>query len=300
MEEKLLEIQEVTDIEKAEELFRTFSPNETIYDIWEFRFCFYKYFSYPISFRVGYIQGQPTGLLPLQFNTDKGYFEFFGGSYMGNNRVFIVPGYEKYISNFYNSVEGKVKLEWMIGDDTFTQKLEIQDFDYFLNLENFQTFDNYLETFALDEVKRKWRKINTQNKIEVITNQFDDLELLFEWNIKKFNDDSSFLMPFRQESFKDVLKIDVIKPYIFTFSIDGIKQAVSFGLVYNNIYVSVNQGISDTCTIRDMSTYVLLYHIKAALEEKNRYINVLTSDCGWKERWKFSKTPQFQFLKNLN
>lgn len=292
------EIKIITDIVLAEQVWRSLSPNDTIYDTWEFRYCFYKPFNYPLSFRAVYVEDEPVALLPLQLNTDANYLEFFGGTHMENNQIFLKPDCEKYIAELYATIQGPVKMEWTLGNDPYTKSLPVQDYDYFLTLDQFQTFEQFLKESPNSELKRKWKKITTDNEIQILVNQFEDIELLFQWNIEKFKEESTFLMPFRQDIYREAVRLELLKPLLFTFVVNGKKQAVSLAYTYNNTYMSMNYGIHPECEVRNLSAFIILHQIKSAIEQKNRYIDVLTCDCGWKESWGFSKIAQYEFISN--
>ena len=52
----MISIREIRDLKEAEALWRSLSPGETIFDEWEFRFCFYKYTPLPLCFLAAYEQ----------------------------------------------------------------------------------------------------------------------------------------------------------------------------------------------------------------------------------------------------
>jgi cell division protein FtsI/penicillin-binding protein 2 len=91
----------IKDIEEAKKWWEYFTPHQVIFDEWEFRYCFYKYFNYDLHFYLGFIKDEPIGLLPLQYDPERKYLEFFGGPPMDDNDVFIKTGYEKYVKNFF-------------------------------------------------------------------------------------------------------------------------------------------------------------------------------------------------------
>ena len=124
----------VKDLPEAERLWQLLSPQTTIYDSWEFRYCFYKYFNFELFFYVAYDDATPVALLPLQYNSDTGWLEFFGGdNYMEDNRVFVKPGYESIIPKIYASVDRPAKLEFIIGGKLNTSPFSSVSTGYLLN-----------------------------------------------------------------------------------------------------------------------------------------------------------------------
>ena len=83
----------ITDINQAETLWKKLSPKEYMYDLWPFRFAFYKHNPHPLNFITIYDGKNPVAMLPLQKNSETNELEFFG-VYADFNRAFIKPGYE--------------------------------------------------------------------------------------------------------------------------------------------------------------------------------------------------------------
>lgn len=106
----MLRFEIVNTLEEAELYWKKFSPQKTICDSWEYRYNFYKYLKFEIVFFVGFENDIPIGVLPLQRNRHSKSLEFFGGSYMEDNTVFVQSGYEFAIQNFINKYKNNVGL----------------------------------------------------------------------------------------------------------------------------------------------------------------------------------------------
>ncbi len=301
MEKKNLEIQRVTDLLQAEHIWKQLSPEETIYDSWEFRALFQKYHQKEIRFYVGFVDGVMIGVLPLQYNADKGWIEFFGGDYMEDNRLFIASGYENYRQDFYEYLKTlgeKIKLEYIRAEDDFTKTFEVADQKWVLPLTGFQSYTDFLEDSFEGKTKntfyRKIKKIE-QNQIEIQRNNFDDLELLFEYNKLMFGDHSSFNdRPFHQEIFRDLVKIPEFTPEILTFLINGEKEAISFSLQYKGWYEFFLFGLRPD-KIKDLSTFINVQNIQRAIDTKANYFDAFVGAYGWKDRWHFTPIAQYKF-----
>jgi len=293
---KKIQFKLVKNLDEARYFWEILTPRLTIYDEWEFRYCFYKYFNYELFFYVGYMKDEPIGLLPLQFNTDKGYLEFFGGIAMNNNRVFIKQQYEKYNKNFYKQVNQSAKLEYIDGADKFTKKLSMVDYQYTLSLKDLKNSNDYIEIYYNKESKKKFlKRIQEVERIphEIIFNQFSDIELLFKWNVEKFKQESSFLKPHRQEIYRDLLQTS-FKPTLLTYVFDSVKQAVSFALIYKDHFVSFNTGIEFN-SVKNIESWTRVQRIDYAIKEGCKFYDALSGNCGWKENWHFTKIPQYKW-----
>lgn len=301
MDKQVVQFRCVTDIVEAEKIWRTFSPGETIYDTWEFRSLFQKYHQKELRFFVGFVNDEMIGCLPLQYNQEKSWLEFFGGDYMEDNRLFLKDGFEEYRPDFYEhmkTVGEKVKLEYIRGTDDFTKTLEVADHKWVLPLAGMTSYKDFLDQKFEGKTKstfyRKLRKFETET-IDVIKNDFQDLELLFEYNKMMFADHSSFNdRPFHQEIFRDLVTMPEFAPEILTFVINGEKEAVSFSLRYNGWHEFFLFGLRPD-KIKDLSTLINIRNIQNAIETESSHFDAFVGAYGWKDRWHFDAIPQYKF-----
>lgn len=292
-----LQIKLIKDLSEAKNIWNIFTPQETIYDEWNFRYCFYKYFNYELFFYVGYLDGQPIGLLPLEYNTDKNFFEYFGTSFMEDNRVMIKPGYENLIPSFFKILSKKINIQYLKGSDPYTSSLEIKDYKFTLDLKKIETIDSYFNNFFGTETRKNLKKCFkkiTEKNLSIVLNNFDDIELLFKYNERKFKEESSFVaQPFRKQIYKELLSLPY-EPVLLTFIIDGIKEGVSFCLKYKTVYESFNTGTRSD-DIKNLFAFMIMKNIENALEMKMSTYDAFCGDSGWKEKWGFTKIPQYKF-----
>lgn len=286
----------ITDPKEAEKLWQLLSPKENIYDLWDFRYCFYKYDNYELNFYAGYVDGELMGLMPLQYDS-KGYLDYFGGDFMESNRIFTKPGYENYIPNFYASIERIAKLDDIVGSDEFTQKLDMEDYKYTLNLDSLKKYNDFIEKYlsgkAKKNLKREIKQIK-ENELKITENDFGDLDLLIDLNISNFKDDSYFVLPNWRQTFHDLIKLN-FDFYLITISVNGKKQAVSLSILYNGVYSVLAVGSSRE--VPNIGKYLTLKNFQKAIDLKAKTIDFGMGDCGWKKHWNLEKTPQFEFYK---
>jgi len=302
MDKQVVQFRCVNDLVEAEKLWRSFSPEETIYDDWEFRALFQKYHQKEIRFYAGYIDGECIGCLPLQFNEEKKWIEFFGGDYMEDNRLFLRAGYEMYHSDFYDYLKtlGEViHLESIRGTDAFTTALEIQDYKYVLSLEGITNFEDYLQKYyqshGRKKLKKKFKNIDELHVSVEQTQVVADLETLFALNIKQFEDHSSFNdRPFHREIFYDLCTMQY--PFFLNiFSCDGKKIGASFTLLYKNTMEYFSSGV-DRDVVEGLGDYVTKTVFEDALQNGATHIDAFMGNYGWKERWHFTAIPQYKFI----
>lgn len=302
-----LEIRLVQDKTEAEKLWKSLTPNETIYDDWDFRNTFHSYQKQELFFVAGYDGSELTNLLALQYNADRKCLEFFGSNYMEDNRVLTKAGFEHAIPAMYDYLKtlGKpVILECIRGNDPFTASLPVQDNKFVLPL-TFTSTDEYIAQTFQGETKKKL--IKRLRKIEdlgltVTENNFSDIPQFLSWNVAAYGGEEAFLdRPFRKEIFTDYLIKEHanFKPSLLTFSIGEDKQAVTMNLVYkNHTYCYVNSGLKPELSA-NMREYIHLKKVEKALAHGCKEIDAFTGDYGWKERWGFNTIPQHSYQITL-
>jgi hypothetical protein len=286
----------ITTLVEAQKWWEFFSSNESLFDTWELRYCFYKYFNYPLSFLLGTVDGQSVGLLPMQFNTDVSRLEFFGGSWFEDNRIFIRPGFENCIPEFFKQVTQPAKLEFITGTDTFITSLPIIDYKYLLPLGEFHKSKDYIEKYYHGETKKKFNKrIKKVKELDITIEQNNeaDLEMLIQYNLANFEDKSTFLYPHRQEIYRDLIKLP-FQHLLTTFVCQGEKIAISLAFLYKNTYYSF-KATTKPDSEKNLIDYVRMVKIAEALKHKMTAYDALASDCGWKENWYFTRKPQYIF-----
>lgn len=291
----------INDLKDAENVWRLLSYNQTLFDTWEFRNCFAKYYNFEPYFILGKDDsGECIGLLPLQFNSEKGYLEFFGGSWMEDNKIYLKPGFEQFAKEFYEKIDKPAHLIGINGTDEFSKSLPIDDYKYQLDISYYK---NYLD-FIADKFnsktqatfRRKFRKIEEELPMEFLLNQEQDIEMLFDYNMKTFGEDSSFNVPFRKEIYRDILKLP-FKIHMLSIRSNGIVQAVSLNVEYNGILYYLNAG-SNNMEIPNLGSYTIMKSIEIGINNNLKIFDALMINYNWKERWHFAKIPfnKFDYL----
>lgn len=298
-----LEIQCIDNEEEAKQLWDAFSPHKTIYDAWEFRSLFQKYHQKELRFYVGYLGEELIGFFPLQYNQEKDWIEFFGGDYMEDNRLFLKSEYEGYRQEFYEYLKTlgqKIHLECITGDDVFTTSLPLQDNKYILPLDTYQNHEAYVGAVFSSETKKtllkKKRRLEKLG-VNIVKNNFEDIEKLFEFNIAMFGDHSSFSdRLFHKEIFREFFALsEEFIPHLLSFHVAGVLTAVSISLEYNGGYAYILLG-ADPNGVKDMATYINLHNIETAIQAKTKFVDCFVGAYGWKDRWHFQAIPQYKFF----
>lgn len=297
MNNKKINVNIINDIEQAQTVWKNIVSSKLIYDDWDFRYFFYKYFSYPLRFYAGYDNGELIGFLALQYNSVLKMLEFFGGSFMADNHVFIKPGYEEYIPQFYNSIKEPARLEDITGEDPFTKSLDILEYKYVADISKMKNADDYLvkkfRAKSRNKLRKKIKSIEAVNP-KIIVDNYKDIDALMELNKKAFGKESSFFKPFRNEIYHDLFKLN-LDIYMFSFIVNSKKEAVSLSVKYKDTYVYINAGTNKD-DVSNLGTYVILKNIEKGIQTGAKFFDAGLEDLGWKERWHFEKIPQRVFV----
>ena len=291
-----LDFKIIKDLSQAKAIWQELSPNETLWDDWDFRYCFYKYYNWELFFYTGYLNGQIIGVLPLQYNPEKKFLEFFGGNYMEENKVLVKKGCEQFIPDFYKQVGREAELSDIFGQDAFTKSLPLQEYKYLYDLSGMTTLEQFIDKYFDSDSRKKKRRL-LKEKVEIIYNDFRDFDLMIDLNLKNFGKESSFNWPFRKEIFHDLLKLNY-EPILFTSIISGKKEAVAFAIKYKDKFISLNSGVNSE-TSPWLEKYLILKKVARAIELKCRLFDACVGNCGWKENWHLEQIPQFKFVKKL-
>ena len=119
---------------KAKALWEEISPNESLYDRWDFRFAFWQTKPWPLSFYAAHDEGRLVALLPLQENTEAGYLEFLAADFMESNRIFCRPGYEGLAFDLVKATKQSLRLYDLVFETPPPTPWEIEDYTYYAEL----------------------------------------------------------------------------------------------------------------------------------------------------------------------
>jgi len=315
----------ISDLPEAERLWRALSPRRTIFDEWEWRYCFYKHNPQTLCFLAVFAgksedeaeasgPDQAVGLLPLQHDPVNGY-EFFAEDPCEENRPFVRAGREAVIPELYAAIPGPAICYDISGDDEFTAKLPLEDYKYVLPLTGLKDFDDFLETRLSVKRRRSLAKEISdleKNNISVriyrtgiageksaptaslASKAESDLELLFALNHGNFQGES-YLKEEELAPWRDLLQL----PFDWRISVaevDGVRVGVSLSVLYNRQWEYLITGV-DFKNWPGLGKYLVKANIEAAIAAGADLFDAGLGDCGWKHIWHFDKVPQYEFVK---
>ena len=291
----------ISDLKDAENVWRLLSPNNTLSDTWEFKQCFAKYDNFPLHFILGKDDSQECiGLLALQKNTEKKYLEFFGGSWMEDNKIFFKPGNEKFAKEFFDQIKEPAHLIGINGTDDYSKALPLDDYKYQLDITKYKNYQDFIadkfNSKTQSTFRRKFRKIEEELPMEFVENQKQDIEMLFEYNMRTFGEDSSFNVPNRKEIYRDILDLP-FKIHMLSIRSKDVVEAVSLNVEYNGVLYYLNAG-SNNIEIPNLGSYTIMKAMEIGINNGLKIFDALMINYNWKERWHFDKIPfnKFDFM----
>ena len=276
-----------TNLQKCHELWDFFSPRKYIYDDWDFRYCFYKYFNYQLHFITAYFAQEPVALLPLEFDNEHGYLEFMAGPFMEYNRVFVKPGFEYLVPELYLKVDNAARLEQISKEGGLLNNFVFDIKTYLLDLRGLNSLAEYLNrdfnSKRRNDFSRAIKKVYQMGVVEILPGEKKDLELLFSFNRKRFHKESSFEEENEENIFRDLLELGD-NYSILKIVIDGKIRAVSLAVLYNKRYEYLAVG-TDIEFVSNIGTLINLENIRKAIHEGAEFMDFGYDNCNWKEMW---------------
>lgn len=284
----------------AQRLWNELSPRESIYDLWDFRECFYRHDVQPLHFYAAFEEDRPVALLPLQYNAPLGAYEFFAENFMEENRPFVRPGYEYLIPRLFQAAPAVTKIYDLDGTDEFTRALPLEDYVYLLDIGRCHSFADYLQAFFPNAHKRSnFKRIFTvlerDHAVKVHHNNFPDLELIMDLNVRHFGQESYLRTPAERQPFRDLLQLP-LDWQLVTVEVDGEKLAASLAVIYRETYYYLIVG-ADISRVGDALKYLTKANLDLALSRNLSIFNLSLGDCNWKNYWHPDRKPQYKFIK---
>lgn len=294
----MIEFEIVKDENECKKLWNEFSPKQLIWDLWDFRFCFYNN-NYEFNFIVGFDGKEKKGIMPLVFDKKEKSYTYFGDEFPEQNRLLL-----KDKTNARLFLE-KCPKNTLIPYISFDEKKHYDFAEgakrYFLNLDKHgNSFENYLKSF-----KKKHRK-NLRYDIKNLEHLGYEIE--HEKDMKNFgriaelnriclgNDSDYNDRDFELSMMKlaeEATKMNIIDMTII--QINKNTEAAGLGFFYNNIYTVSAFGRNPK--IDNLGKLLIIEHIKSAISHNCREIDFMSTDAEWKELWNFDSQQLYEYKK---
>jgi CelD/BcsL family acetyltransferase involved in cellulose biosynthesis len=303
----MLEFKVITDLATARQLWSELSPGESVFDLWDFRYCFYQYEPYPLYFIAAYEtsgegQTELVGLMPLDRHPEHGY-EFLAEDACEESRPLVRSGREDLIPLLYEQVPAPAKFFDISGNDSYTMALPLEDYKYTVSLEGWRDFNDFLTARLSPKkrrnIKQELRELENNSdgedsgRLEIVWNNTPDIEDLFELNVENFGEDS-YLNQHGRQGWRGLLDTD-LNCQLVAVKKAGRTVAASLAIYYNHTYYYLINGV--THNINNLGKYLNKINIERAISLGAKFFDAGLGDCNWKEAWHFDRVPQYKFIK---
>jgi hypothetical protein len=291
----------IENILECEKIWKFFCPKISLFDLWEFRYCFYKAYQYKPYFIALEENGKIEAVLPLWYEDDKNRYTFFGGEWMEENRFLtkkfeLVPELLKHCP----------KPAYLIGiryPKNYPLPFELKDDEakYILSLKGLRSAQDYLkhlEKSKRKDLKKDIKRIQQRNP-KVIFNRFSDFETLVELSKKRITElgkvpDWNDIR--RKKAFEYFVQEPTIKKKMLTFEIEGKIAGVELVGIFNKCYYCLKCGY-DIQNFSGIGNYALFYEIDDAIKMGMKRMDILQMDYNWKSKY-FQSIPLYKYVKS--
>ncbi len=287
----------VKDIKTCEQLWNSFSPDKKLFDLWEYRFCFFNK-NYMPYFIVGYENKEMIGILPLWHEKKDETYSFFGGEFPEENSFFVKD--KSKIKDFLEFTPEDSFIFYILESEKQYFDFEECSKTYFLDMRKYNNeLGAYISSF--DKKHRKNLKYDLKQleklNYEINFNKLEDFNRMVELNIKKFGEESNYNDKNFVDSIKKMIEIAYSqkKLNMISIKINEKTEAVEFAIIHDNIYNVLGGGRN--IEIDNIGKLMVVEHIKSALKNNTPILNFCTSSERWKKNWHFDYEMLYKFEK---
>lgn len=291
----------VTDLDECQEIWKRTIPEETIWDMWEFRACFQGHFRRPPYFIVGEHAQRLAGLLPLSWIEETQCYGYFPGetwqgkTWLEQNRL---PADNEILCDMLDRCPGPYYLRYLLPslESVFQNQCVVDEVGYLFRPPDYDyNIENYFQQFSKKSAKNIKREIASLQAGAFYRNDdISDFEHMVQLNVNNFGERSYFYDLRFLESFRSLMHYLNEKGWlrITTVVINGDIAAVDIGCVYRGDYTLLGGGTNRD--YRGVAKLINLYHMERGCRERFNLIDFLCGDFSWKQ--KFHLTPRPLYL----
>ena len=301
---KTLQIEIISDISSCSALWERFSPQKSLFDVWEFRLAFYKAYKYKPYFLLLKNRSEELALLPLWYEDDKMRYRWFGGDWQ--EEVRFLSKHLKYIPILLSLAPSPLLLNAIAEDSIrpLERKIRFEEDDpkFVLALREFRNHEDYLTTIrkkTRQNLRRNKRRIEKQNPRMVI-NDFSNFEYLVRLSKERFQqkrEETDWEDLRRVEAFRKVIGLAGKSYKIRMISVLIGKQIAGVDLIalFKGCYYTLRCGYN----VRDfpgIGSFFNLLEIDDAIRLGMKKIDFLQDSYEWKDIF-FQRIPLFKYEK---
>jgi len=297
----------IKNIDECAKIWEEFSPKKSLYDLWEYRFCFWDVYRFEPHFILLKNKTENVGLLPLWYIPENKKYYWFGDvgdefNWQEGNDFWVKD--ESVMDELIKCLPESVLLTSITEDtaknlEKFGGAKEGEP-KYVLDLTGFKTIEDYLQ--SLDQKKRgnlrrDQRAVEALNPI-VNSDRTEDFDKLIKFNMERFQ-----TSPFKDVRLINVFKkiIDIagsapFKKRIISVDINGETVGVDLIFIYNHIYYPLLTG-AQPMKYSGLGHYLNMLDIKDALDLGMEKMDFAEDSADSYKGKLFQKTQLYYFSK---
>ena len=293
----------ISDIETCYSLWQEFSPKETLFDTWEFRYAFYLGYKYKPYFILLKRNNEVLGILPLWHDLTRKKYFWFGSDWQEENKFFVKDKiFLPLLLNlapsplFLNAIDSKIPL--------LSSKFKFlwDDSKYILELKNFKSSEDFLMSLKKNrrrDLRKDRNRILKQNP-KIVFNRFSDFKKLVNLAKKRFaqkGESVDWKDKRRVETFSQVINLKGLSYELRMLSVYIGRKIAGVDLIalYGNTYYALKCGY-DVKNFPGIGNFINLIEIDDALKLNLGKIDFLQNNYQWKSRW-FQEVPLLKYEK---
>lgn len=303
-----LTVKKETNLQKCERLWKNFSPDETLFDLWEMRHASLLAYKFSPCFYTVFQNEKPVAFLPLWYNGEEKIYEFVGGFFPEENSFFCN---KKELIGEIVEIVPKPALLLGISPQRMPQGFDQSPFcsdepKYISYLNGEKTVDQFLQRV------RKKARFNLKYAYKKISNL--EPETFWVKDVEEYKKYMKNLRAFSVERFKDAAEPSSFEDdrecdaFINLYKLQGRyemgmvvvkvnKRVVAADLVafYKNCAYLLT-GASDLTRYPGIGSYIFYVELEKSLKRGVDAIDCLQYDYGWKHRY-FDSQPMLKLEK---
>ena len=293
----------ISDIETCYSLWQEFSPKETLFDTWEFRYAFYLGYKYKPYFILLKRNNEVLGILPLWHDLTRKKYFWFGSDWQEENKFFVKD--KRLIPHLLEAAPSPLELNAIDYNSIYISpryNFKLDDSKYIVELKKFRNHEDFLMTLKKNRRRdlRKDRNRILRQKPKVVFNQFSDFEKLVELSKNRFEkkgEDTDWEDERRIKTFSYVMKLAGKSYQVRMLSVYINDKIIGVDLIalYNKTYYALRCGY-DVDNFPGIGNFVNLVEIDDAIDLKMKKIDFLQNNYHWKSRW-FQEVPLLKYEK---
>ncbi len=301
-----LKVKVHSDIENCYELWEKFSPNQTLFDLWDLRYSWYRGYNFKPYFYTVYEKRTPIAVLPLWFDEDEKRYEWFGSWWFEDNKLFAKE--DKYIDLLIALAPTPIYLN-AIEPGTFLQREKFIELDSdepknIKDLSGMKSIDDLLGTYTKKHrynLKSDFKRIKSLRPRIYIEEANPKLwEELVVMNKSRYNgrnkEKSEFFLEGEVQSYRNLIeKNNIYEAKIIKVVIGGHIAAMDLIFTYKDTYYTVIGG-NDVNRFNGIGNFMVYFEFDDAIKNGFKLVDCLQFDYGWKHKY-FDQKKVYKFQR---